>query len=148
MSSDICNLQLAVNNTIAKKDKELYQSDELELINLSKQVRGDIVKELVKDGVPTSSRDIRVLNEVLNSMDAQINSLAATRLKLKDVEDNTESRLVVREMLEAIRTKKENLNNNNREIYVPDSVIPTDIVTGELDVGKQELDISEFKSEE
>lgn len=148
MSSDICNLQLAVNNTIAKKDKELYQRDELELINLSKQVRGDIVKELVKDGVPTSSRDIRVLNEVLNSMDAQINSLAATRLKLKDVEDNTESRLVVREMLEAIRTKKENLNNNNREIYVPDSVIPTDIVTGELDVGKQELDISEFKSEE
>jgi len=130
--------------TLNTADSEIFLPDEHRLIQKTLSIREKIVDEMVKDGVPTNSRDIRVLNEVLNSIDALVLGKADRRLKRE--ENNSKSEMIefVSSLLLTLEKKEKNIQVN-REIELPDTEVLEDIVPGEDEFEYIELSLEEIR---
>ena len=127
-----------------EQDNNMYTPEEQDVLDLTKKVRVDIVKSMVKEGVDKlRSGDIRVLNEVAGSLDKLITDSASNRLKMQDSENNKANA----EMIVAAIMSKRDTNiviDNSRTLEISDDVIDIDPVTGEMDINPQKLDPTDF----
>jgi len=127
-------------------NNSIYTEKEQAILEKTISVRSRIVDELTKDGqVPYKSGDIRVLNEVMNSLDVSVNNSANTRLKSEDTKNNAQLHEMVAAMLNQIDVNSDNKAVNDVvEVELLDEYIPDDTVPGEMDINPETLDTSMF----
>ena len=131
---------------------ELLTEDENNVISKTRQLRMEIIdKYLEEKGIPTNTRDIRVLNEVMNSLDSQVLGLVDRRLKKEENDTTNDIKDMVKEVLDKVTDEmfmKIDVVNKNRKIELSDDYIPTDIVPGETELEYKKIDPSEVLGED
>lgn len=121
----------------------LYTEEENTDLDYTRARRIAMVDQLFANGAPTSSKDMRVANEILNGIDSSTHTKVANRLKHQETQ-NTEAILnTVTEALKSITAAK-SLHNVSANVELDNVYIPTDLVPGELDVNPDKLDITDF----
>ena len=130
-------------------ESSIFTKEEQELLEFTKKIRVNTLNKMVENGVPESTSEIRVLNELATSLDKQVNDNAANRLKHND-NNNKEAVLdLVSELIKNSAIDKANANKATEvDRVIPKELLPTDIVDGELDVGSQNLDPADYIVEE
>ena len=76
-----------------------YNQEELDTLEKAKRIRMGIVDAMVKDGIPDNTREIRLLNEVLMSMESSIHTGVANRIKYVDGQNTANIQATVAETL-------------------------------------------------
>jgi len=128
-------------------DAELYLPEEYRLINKTVNIRERIVDEMIKDGLPYKTNEIRVINELLNSIDSNVLGRVDRRIKQKSEEGEKDMRDLVKAIiLEGEKIKKEmkpvELNQELPEEYILETVVP-----GEDSINYEELTLEDIKGE-
>lgn len=84
--------------------ENLYTEEELRLLAKTRKLREDIIDEVCADGKPPSdSRSARLLNEIANSLDSQIDNIANARIKHSGAKDAEQVTSVVAGILKGIK---------------------------------------------
>lgn len=83
------------------KDVGIYTPEEQELLNKTLDYRLRMMSEVFKEGTPRRPGDIRVANEVLNSIDSAVDKAANTRLKQSAVKNDADVKATVVGILKA-----------------------------------------------
>jgi len=130
---------------MAELNTTIYTEEELALLDKTKKIRLDVADNMIKNGVPNNVGEIRVLNEVLTTLDKSVNETVANRLKHNENENKEALLDTVALALSNIQQSK--VAATDRDIDAPDEVIPTDIVPGETDIGVSQLNASDFIKE-
>ena len=100
-----------------------------------------IIDSMVKDGVPESTKTIRVLTEVMNSVSGVINSRVNNRLKDKEVETNAQlGKQMAIEALKLASQAKETAVTSNVTPEFRENLDKTKIVDGQTSQGVQQFD--------
>ena len=120
-----------------------YNQEELDTLEKAKRIRMGIVDAMVKDGIPDNTREIRLLNEVLMSMESSIHTGVANRIKYVDGQNTANIQATVAETLRqaAIMTAQ-----NKAAITVVDveELSDEEVVDGEMEINPVELPVSDF----
>jgi len=124
----------------------IHTDEELETLNLTNQVRKDVVKNMTKGGVPEKVGDLRVLNEYMNSLDDTVQRSTANRLKHSENENQEAVAAIVAAALTKTKINAA-IPTTDRVIDVLDEYIPVDIVPGETDINPNKLIPSDFISD-
>ena len=127
---------------MSEQTNTIYTEDELVLLEKTKKIRVDIADNMTKNGVPNSVAEIRVLNEVLTTLDKSVNETVANRLKHN--ENENKEALLDTVALALSNISKTKTAATNRVIDAPEEYIPDDIVPGETDIGVSQLNPSDF----
>ena len=134
------NKQLA---QVPERDSFILPEED-RILNKTLSIREQIVDHMIKDGIPSKTSEIRVLNEVLNSMDSQVLGKIDRRQKQED-NNNNEKYL---EMIRAIVLETEKLQDNvevRQEIPEVDiELTDAEIVPGEDKIEYEELNPEDF----
>jgi len=119
---------------LAKIDKsQIFLPNEYRILEKTLEIREKIVDKLLEEGIPTKSRDIRVLNEVLNAMDANVLGRVDRRLKREENDNQEEfNKIAVEIILNWNKMKQERVTE---PIEVPelDRELPDDMVVPDED---------------
>ena len=127
---------------MSEQTSTIYTEDELVLLEKTKKIRVDIADNMTKNGVPNNVAEIRVLNEVLTTLDKSINETVANRLKHN--ENENKEALLDTVALALSNISKTKTAATDRVIDAPEEYIPDDIVPGETDIGVSQLNPSDF----
>lgn len=122
------------NNTI-------YTDEETELLKLTKKVRVDALNNLVKNGPPDKTNELRVMNELATSLDKLVTDSANARLKHQDTQNNAELADLVRQTLINSRQKK---LVSEKDRTIPKDKTLDSVVPGQTEMLPTPLDPSEF----
>lgn len=123
----------------------IFLEEEERVLNKTLYLREDIIDNFIKGGLPEKVGEIRVINEVLNSMDSQVLSRTDKRLKHTQNENEKDVSEIIKNIL--LDTAVNNKNNNNdeqRDLSVVIELKDSDIVFGEDKIEYEELDIDNF----
>ena len=128
-------------------DAELYLPEEYRLINKTVNIRERIVDEMIKDGLPYKTNEIRVINELLNAIDGNVLGRVDRRLKYSENEGEKDMRDMVKALiLEGDKIKREmkpvELNQTLPEEYVLDNPTP-----GEDKIDYEEITLEDIRGE-
>ena len=130
---------------MAEQNTTIYTEEELALLEKTKKIRLDVADNMIKNGVPNNVGEIRVLNEVLTTLDKSVNETVANRLKHN--ENENKEALLDTVALALSKIEKTKVVAIDRIIDAPDEYIPCDIVPGETDIGVSQLNASDFIKE-
>lgn len=127
----------------------IYNQEELDTLNKSLNYRKVIVEEIFKDGVPTHNGTARVVNELLNSIDAQIHNNASMRLKETEMANGKEMQETIIQLMK--EQNKKMIQTPTREsisevIINPEDVIETPTFVPGEDSAYEELNADQFVS--
>jgi len=128
---------------IAEMDSaEIFLPEETRLIKKSLDIREQMVDKLIEDGIPKDTRKIRVINEVLNSIDSLVLGKVDRRLKHGENQNQQDMVELVKEVLLAVEKQKTSVG----PIEIPEiePLSPDELVPGEDKIEYEELDISDF----
>ena len=124
----------------AKIDKlEVFLPEDMRLINKTLKIREDIIDNLTRDGVPTDSRSIRVMNEVLNSIDALTLGRTDRILKKNKDDEDTDMKAVISNIYLELSKNKSNEDNSNRDVTIDGELKDDEIVDGEDSLERKEI---------
>ena len=117
------------------------------VIETTQRVRLGITKSILKDGIPTDRRDVRLLNEILRDMDT--NALTAKKLDVEEKAVNEASVVAknVTDILAAVGRGKNPFSAGAtvREVPKEENILPQiDTVPGQMDQGVEKLEYSDF----
>jgi len=130
---------------IAKMDNSsIYGTDEQRILDKTMDVREQMVDNFIRGGVPEKTNEIRVINEVLNSMDAQVMSKVSNRLKTDESKNDSEILSMVKNILLSSSTELENMEALEAPI-IEQTLTEDDIVLGEDSIELTELDLNTIK---
>lgn len=121
---------------------DLLTEDENKVIFKTRDLRLQIIDNFIEEkGIPSRSGDIRVLNELMNSLDGQV--LGMTDRRLKKEENNTNDN-----MLDVVKEVISNVQANlaipsEKKLDIEDKFVPVDVVPGEVEIEYNEIDPSE-----
>jgi len=131
---------------IGEMDKgSIFLPEENRLLNKTIDIREKIVDHLLEDGLPHKTSEIRVINELLNSIDSQILGKVDRRLKNDDNKNQEDVVLIISEMLKNINAKKASVQIEERNIELTEGLRPDEIVLGEDKIEYEELSLEDFK---
>lgn len=119
---------------MANDKSGILTPSEQERLEKSYEYRKLMVEEAFKNGVPTDSRNVEVINGVLNSMDKAIYDTANVRLKQQENMNKEATLEIVTAALREVHNAKQASVKTDRVIDVDDKVIPQDVVDGEMDL--------------
>ena len=119
---------------MANDKSVILTPSEQERLEKSYEYRKLMVEEAFKNGVPTDSRNVEVINGVLNSMDKAIYDTANVRLKQQENMNKEATLEIVAAALREVHNAKQASVKTERVIDVDDKVIPQDVVEGEMDL--------------
>ena len=128
-------------------DVELFQPEEARLLNKTVDIREKIVDHLLKDGIPYKTNEIRVINELLNSIDSNVLGRVDRRLKHKENENSSD----MKELVKTIFLEKEKIMNEIKPIdlkeTLPDEYVLEEVVPGEDSFEYEEITLEEIKKD-
>lgn len=124
-------------------------TEEQRIIFKTRKLREDMVDEFVEynKGLPTKGGDIRVINEVLNSLDDQVLGLVDKRLKHAESESNAENAANMASIFKKL-SERQTSGKLVADINIDDKFIPDDIVPGENSVEKEEIELKDILNED
>lgn len=122
----------------------VYTEEELEIINKSKNIRLQIVDAMTKDRVPTDSREVRVINEVLTSLDKTVHDTANTRIKHQDSANKEAILDMVAETLKQTAKRRKEIDPSTLVREVPTEYLEIDTVPGETEIQPGRLNPTDF----
>jgi len=128
-------------------DVELFQPEEARLINKTVQIREQIVDHLLKDGIPYKTSEIRVINELLNSIDSNILGRVDRRLKHKENENNNDLKEIVKAVLLESEKRKREAKANGPVEALPEEYVLEEVVPGEDSFEYEEITLEEIRGE-
>lgn len=112
--------------------------EDFEILNRSKKYRLKMTEKLFEDGTPDSTREMRMANELLSSLDESILKLAKlTQDQKKNASDDAFNNTLISIIK---NTKKE--SNERRNLTLPDKDI--DMLESELREPGRELSPADF----
>ena len=131
-------------------DSELFQPEEQRLLDKTVAIREDIVDNMIKDGLPVKTNEIRVINELLNSIDGNVLGKVDRRLKYTEETNNND----MRELVKSIILQGEKIKSEIKPIEL-DETLPdehslgngelTELVPGEDSFEYEEISLEELK---
>jgi len=106
------------------KDVGIYTPEEQELLNKTLDYRLRMMSEVFKEGTPRRPGDIRVANEVLNSIDSAVDKAANTRLKQSAVKNDADVKATVVGILKAQAERRalQAKRDANTEVILDDAL--------------------------
>lgn len=123
----------------------IFTQEEQERLNKYSNLRDSMINVMTKDGTPDTSREIRLLNELLMAGEANIQKSAENRLKHEDNLNKEAIAESVSQALKQIHIAKVNTPvRETNEVDVPDQVIPVDLVPGETEINPAKLNPEDF----
>ncbi len=128
----------------------IYTEEEQQLLDKSISYRLRMVEEQFKDGTPTRTNEIRVVNEVLNSIDTAISNAANTRLKQSEVENQGKIKETVAEILkqQAEKRKLQIDRPIDVEVVLDDvTLVKPDFVPDETSTEHKEIELKDIMGE-
>jgi hypothetical protein len=148
-NEDIEDPDLIIEN---KNDEvEVYKPEEELDINYTTTIRKQIVDKMIEGGIPSKTRDIEVLNNVLGGIEDTQHKKAAMRIRGKSNANNNANDTVA--IIKAFsaqlsRERENNPSGSNRplRLELPEEFIPADIVFEETSVVKKDnlLNVDDF----
>lgn len=135
------------NNTSASINNTIYTHEELEIFTKSRNIRMQLVDGLMSSGVPTKVGEVRVINELLTSLDKNAQDSASNRLKYQEGQSKEAMQETIVGILKEISATKQQ-HVRTVDPVIPDSYIPTDVVYGESDIHPDQLDPTDFLGKE
>ncbi len=131
------------NNDIGPQS---FTEEDKDILALTRKLRVDMIKENTKDGyIPTRGGDMRVLNEIANSLDTQVMSVADTKNK-ETANKNTDD--MFRLIAENIRQSKLNDANSSGgpqiDIHLDGRITSDKLVPGQMDINPDKLSVKDF----
>lgn len=133
-----------------KVNNGVYQHDEREILDKIKFIRVGIMDALTKDGVPTNSRDIRILNEVMSAAESSVHTEVANRIKYTDAQTASQTKELIADVFKevALAQKAAAANRKNEQIVSNDTLKEDDVVPGEMEINPGSLDVRDFFNNE
>jgi len=119
----------------------IFDKDEMDLKLEIRGIRKEIIREFVKNGVPTDNRDIRVLNEVMLAVDSEVTETAKLRNANKAQKSDAALQAAILAKLTARPTTPAPAITSARELLEVE-VLPTSLKEGE------ELHVDDFIDKE
>lgn len=131
------------------KKNGIYTPDEQSILDRNRRVRNLMVDALTDKGTaaPDSTRDFRILNEILSASDNDVHSGAATRVKQEAAANATAMKDMVAEALLALHSKSRGIPSRTTAPIIDNEYIP-EIVPGETDINPGRLNPSDFLMKE
>ncbi len=131
------------NNT---KDS-FYTQREQAIIDRNLDRREQLISAMMADGVPTKTGEVRVIKEVIESIDNKITETAKLRLKHDENTNAANAAENAAEILKAIASRKatEIFIPQNNSIELEDKYMDTiEIVAGELEINPPTLTLDDI----
>ena len=121
-----------------------FNSEENRILDKTMQLREDILDSMTADGIPEKTNEIRVIKEVIESMDKKVMDSANLRAKVnKDKSDTKMSELVIQTLKNRAKYRHDTVPAE-RILELEESYIPDDVVEGEMEMGPAELDANDY----
>jgi len=133
--------------TLETNDVELFQPEEYRLLNKTVQIREQIVDHMLKDGIPYKTSEIRVLNELLNSIDNNILGKVDKRLKFKENENNNDMKEIVKAIMLESEKRKQEAKSTGLVETLPEDYVLEEVVPGEDSFEYEEITLEEIRGE-
>ena len=135
------------NNEIEPIGEDFLTETERKLHKKTLLLREKIIDEMTDNGtnIPTSTSEIRVLKEVMESLDNRINNDRKARIDRERDKDNKATKELIAETLKMVSMNNE-VTNGKRIEELPDVFVPDDdeIVEGELDINPNPINIEDI----
>lgn len=130
-------------------NNSIYTQEEQELLKISKDVRKQIIQDMMKGGTP-SYKEVEVLNQVMSALDKSVNDAATIRQKHQDSNAKAETLAAVLETIKQISNQEAIAARANRQIEteLDATFIPDDIVPGEQDMEQKQFTLDEMMKED
>lgn len=124
-------------------------TEEQRIILKTRKLREDMVDEFIKynNGLPTKGSEMRVVNEVLNSLDDQVLGLVDKRLKHEETESNSGNAAALVNIFRKLDEQRKN-GTVVESAEISDKFIPDDLVPGEDSVGKEDIELKDIFKED
>jgi len=117
--------------------------EETRTVLKARKIREQMVDAfIVEKGIPTKTNEMRVVNEILNSMDSQTFGLVDRRFKAEDSKQLED----VTELIKEIFTKQQTIpvRTNDKDVILEDKFLPDDMVLDEDSVDYKELSMEDI----
>jgi len=131
-------------NREEQRNDSFYTSEESKILNKTMDIRMKIVDSMVEDGVPIKTNEIRVLKEVIESIDNKTTENAKLRLKHDENITAGNNAELAAEMLKQIASRKVEDVYIPRNMELPSNVKEPTIVTGELEINPPTLTLDDI----
>jgi len=116
--------------------------EEHRVLAKTRELREQIVDTFIEEkGIPTKSGDMRVVNELLNSLDTNVTSVVDLRLKHEENKQSEDLTDAIVNIFSKINDKANNVDIANKNVTIIDMHVPDDIVPGEDQIEYEELDV-------
>jgi len=123
----------------------VYEQDELLMLEKSKSIRLQIVDEFMKGGVPTNTSEVRVINELLTSLDKSVHDGVNNRIKHQDASNKEAILDMVAENIKLVaRQKREIIPTLEIETELPEEYTEIETVPGEKDINPGMLSMKDI----
>jgi len=123
----------------------LLLTEEQRIVLKTRKLREDMVDNFIRhnEGLPTKGGEIRVLNEVLDSLDSQVLGLVDKRLKH---EETNAVGAVAGNIAEIFKQLDSRVSKSTpiETVEVNDKFIPNDIVPGEDQIEFEEIELTDI----
>lgn len=120
---------------------KVFTDEESRVLDKIVNTGEQIIDTMVKDGIPESTKTIRVLTEVMNSVSGVINNRVNNRLKDKEVETNAQiGKQMAIEALKLASQAKETAATTNVQPEFRENLDKSKIVEGQTSQGVQQFD--------
>ena len=138
------------NDEIEPIGEDFLTETERKLHKKTLLLREKIIDEMTDNGtnIPTSTSEIRVLKELMESLDNRINNDRKARIDRERDKDNRATKELIAETLKMVSMNNEIANGKTIE-ELPDVFVPDDdeIVEGELDIDPDPINIEDIMGE-
>lgn len=118
-----------------------FTDEETTLLKKSIELRNRLIDNLSEGELPTDRRDIRLFMELLGQQDSSINTMANTRLKSKEIDENSDLKDAVVELLRSVSMENENYTS----VLEEKDNIDIEEVEGLLDSEIRQIDPDELE---
>lgn len=136
---------------MSDKNKTIYTPEEEQLIQQGLEYRQKMLAQAFSEGTPKRGSDMRIVNEILNSIDSVVNNSANTRLKQKDVENQTQVKAsIVAILTEAAERRAKNVRANVEQPVVLDdtNIEKPTFVPGEMSTELEDIELKDILGED
>lgn len=122
-----------------KSNNSVFSQEENEQLDKARRIRSSMIDEMVKEGIPQSPKDLRLLNEILSSQETSISTRAGTRLKQKEISTMETTKEEIIAILKRVQTTGEIIATPEQR---EEKSVPVELVKGQLTL-VEDSDISE-----
>lgn len=121
-----------------------YSNEDLKTLNDGIELRKRLVNNVIENGLPKKSGDMRVINEILSSNDKSIHDKTNNIIKHQTGQTSEETIKMVASILIESKKKLNDLPDRDTSEEVDDKVLDIDTVEGETDIQPEKLNIEDF----